>query len=158
VATSPFGHRRNRARARRWNAVTSNEHPARLAAHVAPRYQRHVPVQRCVLEALRHHWPGELLPAQDEPQPVGGLVVGPSGSGFQQQHPAQEVVRSTLRAGPPFGVAHRTFDPLPVLPPDRRRPDVRPVHGERGRHVGHGLAQLGQRQVARAHVEAGQPL
>ena len=67
-------------------------HAQGIAAHLVEGDQRVVPVRRGVLQTLRHHRTGELLPAHDEGQHVRLVLFGVVRR-VQQQHAPQESER-----------------------------------------------------------------
>jgi len=102
---------------RRVERVDPDPEPSRVSADLVQRRKPEVPVERGVLDALRHHGTGRLLEADDE------VVV----SALAEQ---EDVPQTSGQSG--------ALDLFPVRVRDCavRRPDVRPVHVERRKRSG----------------------
>ena len=109
-ARSCSGWRAKRSSAAAWNSSGPDREATRIAADLVQRREPEVAVEGGVLDALRHHGPGRLLPADDE------LVELRRPLALEQHDPSQLVVqhagdsRSASSTRPGRGLDVRAVD------------------------------------------------
>ncbi len=148
----PWGQRSRRRRFASWNSRDIPAEAGGIAADLAERRERVMPIEGGVLDSLCLHRGRVLLEAHREVAALGELSGG-NRVALGKQAIADEVEDRALHQRVPRSrvVDGGVHDP-PVVVRCAPRRDVRAVHGERGDDLTDGVAKAVEREVPRAPI------